>query len=158
MRPLRPGPTGRYVGHMDDDVAEVVGRVVARHPGWAVAADASNWCSNASTELVCEFLKDRIDATRLWLVGPRSRQRRAGAGATGPDQHCVVLVRSAVVVDLTRRQFDPGADFPTVYESLDQVGRDWNAYYDDGEERRHRVALAPPARRPLPCDEDERGT
>ena len=145
----RCGPASRVatLDHMDDDVAEVVERVVARHPGWADAAEASNWCSNASTELVFEFLEHGIDATRLWLVSPRSRQRRAGAGATGPREHCVVLVRGAVVVDLTRRQFDPGADFPTVYESLNQVGRDWNYYYDDGEERRHQVALAPPTAR-----------
>jgi hypothetical protein len=41
-----------------------------------------------------------------------------------------VLV-DGVVIDATRCQFDPAADAPTVYASVDDAGRDWREVFED---------------------------
>jgi hypothetical protein len=41
-----------------------------------------------------------------------------------------VLV-DGVVIDATRCQFDPAADAPTVYEPVEDAGRDWLEVFED---------------------------
>jgi hypothetical protein len=62
----------------------------------------------------------------IWLRGHRHPVPLAPAGSSSPEyRHAVLLVDGRWVVDVTQRRFDPDADWPTVYDSIDAAARNW---------------------------------
>lgn len=108
---------------MDQAVADVVERVLRRHPAWEEPGrpGALQQCSIASRELLAELEDEGITASLLWLVGPRGDLSRAHPEAAHSAEHLTVQVGDEIL-DLTRRQWDCASEHPTVYASLSAAG------------------------------------
>jgi hypothetical protein len=114
--------------------AEVVERVVRRHPAWSSAQGSLNKCNIASRELLDELYIAGVQAQLVWLNGPRGDLSRACSAALDLEEHLTVLIGEEVV-DLTRRQWDRDAAHPTIYPTLTALAEHWRAHYEPGDER-----------------------
>lgn len=98
-------------------------------------------CSIVSGDLVAEYLTAGYDACRIRFRGHRHEVPVHPEGDSR-EEHLAVLV-DGVVVDATRRQFDPSADVPTVYASIAAAGCHWREVFEDGFGRRTAPLPAP---------------
>jgi hypothetical protein len=91
----------------------------------------ANQCRIVSQDLVRpETGTPTLDDARLvWLVGHRSPVaiERPGAGIRDEAEHMVVLLRETILLDLTRRQYDPCSPVPLVYAPLEAAGVHWKS-------------------------------
>jgi hypothetical protein len=101
------------------------------------AATAENQCRIAVQEALairpgCDELWV-ADAREVWLVGHRHPvPRNPPPRFHGAEiEHAVLCIADTVLVDLTRRQYDPRAEVPVVYASIEEAGRDWCYYVDE---------------------------
>lgn len=72
------------------------------------------------------------DAREVWLVGhrhpmPRNPPPRFPAAEV---EHAVLCIANTLLVDLTRRQYDPAAAVPHIYASIEEAGRHWCYFID----------------------------
>lgn len=84
-----------------------------------------------SLALVDALRSAGIDAQRVCFKGHRHEVPFPDPEGDGRSEHWVVDVAGIGVVDITRRQFDPDAELPTFYATVDAAGRDWTAVYVD---------------------------
>lgn len=78
-----------------------IDQVRQKHPAWRDAEGARNRCIDATDELIAQL----PDAQRLWV---RPDEREA---------HCMALLPSGAVADLTAAQYGT----PSYYATLDQL-------------------------------------
>lgn len=111
---------------LSPEVLAAVLSVRDRHDEVWSADEVVRMCSRLSDELATE-LGPRAELVRFAehrTAVPRPFPDAADPGENGEAVHWMVLV-DGVVIDLTRRQFDPSAPVPTVYASLDEAGQHW---------------------------------
>ena len=87
-------------------------------------------CSTVSMHLVDACAAAGYDARRVRFKGHRHAVPVPHPEHDMREEHLAVLV-DGVVIYATRRQFDPEAAVPTVYESIDDAGRDWLHVFED---------------------------
>ncbi len=92
---------------------------------------AKGRCSIVSGELVDEYVAAGYDACRIRFKGHRDDVPVPHPEGDCREEHLAVLV-DGVVVDATRRQFDPSADVPTIYASIDAAGCHWREMFEEG--------------------------
>jgi hypothetical protein len=103
-----------------------------RYPRLDQPAFADNQCRIKSRQFVDLALDDGLAARLVWVRCHRGTPDRQGSAAaiSGEVEHIVAIVE-AVPIDFTRRQYDDAADVPTLYASVDDLGRDWIWLCDD---------------------------
>jgi hypothetical protein len=83
------------------------------------------------------------DAREVWLVGHRRPVPRSPARpANRPHaEHAVLCVADEFLVDFTRKQYDPDAPVPVIYDPIRAAGRDWRWLIDADSPDGERIAL-----------------
>ena len=71
------------------------------------------------------------------MRGPVGSFPHAHPRALFADEHALVRLGSGEFIDVTRRQFDPAASFPVVYESARVLARHWHEINLDPARREH---------------------
>ena len=99
--------------------------------------EQSRWTRNQCQVVVGDLVEVRpgsdeaamVGARPVWLVGHRHPVPCNPHMRDGQEEaeHRVVVTAGGCLIDLTRRQYDPDADVPTHYGSLDDAGRHWRA-------------------------------
>ncbi len=71
-------------------------------------------------------------ARLVWVRNPRVPFADPHARALDATEHALAQLETGDFIDVTRRQYDPGADAPTYYASEEPVGADWREInYDE---------------------------
>lgn len=91
---------------------------------------AKGKCSIVSSDLVDDYLAAGHEACRIRFKGHGHDVPLPHPEGDTREEHLAVLV-DGVVVDATRRQFDPYAKVPTLYSTVDEAGRDWREVFGD---------------------------
>lgn len=139
---------------MDAELAALVEAFTAKYPALASPAGADNQCQIAVDTLVEDLRCANRVARKVWFKGHRQPATRSPRGRAGEDvEHAAVLTGERLVVDVTRRQYEPDAGLPTVYFSAAECGEHWRfIQLDDARRGEYRVLPAPeraaPARQP----------
>src|SRR4051794_33001261 len=83
-----------------------------------------NWCRILTDALIQDLAATGRPAEMVWLRGHRVPVRRCPAGP-GEGVHAVVLVDRTLLLDVSRRQYEPTARVPTVYRSRGEAAAHW---------------------------------
>jgi hypothetical protein len=105
-------------------------------------AGATGKCSIVSSDLVDDYVAAGYKARRVRFRGHRYEVPVPHPEGDSREEHLAVLV-DGVVVDATRRQFDPMAPVPLIYGSVEEAGRHWREVFDDDTTTRTRALPAP---------------
>lgn len=104
----------------------------ARHPRLTDPTFADNQCQIKTSEFVDEAIGAGLDARIVRVRRHRGKPPIPGSIATiSREVEHLLAVVDGTGIDFTRRQFDPGADLPTLYDPLVDLGRDWVWINDD---------------------------
>lgn len=115
---------------MDLGVAECVKAFLRRYPRYCVPATAASRCRIATGQLVDE-LAERSHAARLvWVRRPRTPFVDPHPRALEAPDHALAQLASGEFIDVTRRQYDPGAAAATSYLSEGDLANDWEQIND----------------------------
>lgn len=106
---------------------DVIAQFMTQRPGVAESGIASDQCRIASNQLVDALEKEGCEARVVWLLDHRVPPPKPGipSATTGRHAHAVVWLSDGRMVDVTRRQFDPEADLPTIYKTAGDAGQHW---------------------------------
>lgn len=110
---------------MDDELARIIDAFLRKHRKLAKPGGATSQCAIATQDLVTDLTDAGRRARAVWFKGHRWNVPFRRPDGDVREEHTAVLVDDQTVVDITRRQYDPHADLPTVYKSVDAAGRDW---------------------------------
>lgn len=123
-----------------DEQGQIIARFARKYPRLREPHGARNQCRIRSEELAAELNMEGIEATCVWVALDASTPAVVAFEPCHPpvQEHCLVRVASQFV-DFTRRQFDPTADVPRVYESLAELGRDWTCISWDDRKSYQRI-------------------
>ena len=118
---------------LDPDLSALIRRYTARYPALADPISCRNSCLRVATDLIEELAAEGRRATELWFRGHRDPRTPALPVPQGLDgsEHVAVVVDDRLIIDLTRRQFDPEAELPTIYASTAAAARDWRWFNPD---------------------------
>ena len=105
-----------------------------------VPASAYSQCARITMDL-CAFLESTgvTGFRRLMVRDPADPSRAFDPRDT---EHWVVFVgeldalghlEAGIIVDPTRRQFDPNCELPTVYDPFTGAANDWRCYLDEDD-------------------------
>lgn len=121
---------------MDDELACVVDAFLGKYPNLAKPRGATSQCSSKTQNLITDLKAAGRGAGEVWFKGHRHDVPCPHPGGDTSEEHAAVLVDDQTVVDVSRRQYDPDAELPTVYVSVDASGRDWlEVYVDDARSK-----------------------
>lgn len=115
---------------------ESIDAVLAAHPKIETHRGAINKCLSICIALTrpreeTGFTPLPADSRIIWLYGHRNDPTCDPNGEGRDAKHAVVCVRSRIVLDLTRSQYEPYDEFPKVYRSREEAGEDWCSWRDD---------------------------
>jgi len=101
--------------------------VLRTYPSLLEATGATNQCSIATDRLLAEMGTATVSgsARKIWFGRHRRPELPNLSAPRGFAEHAVLLAASGCVIDLTRRQYEPGAPVPLHYSSLAAAGEDW---------------------------------
>ena len=113
-----------------------IGAVMRAYPRIGTHRGAVNQCLNICVALTgpreeTGHVPLPADSRIIWLVEHRKDPACDPNGEGRGANHAVVYIRSRLVLDLTRRQYEPDDPFPKVYRSLAEAGEDWCYWQDD---------------------------
>jgi hypothetical protein len=111
---------------MRNEVHVVVEELCRANPCWGDADSAINKCQIAANELILKLAEAGIMADERWVARPKV------GGMAGQRLLHVVVLFEGEIVDMTRRQIDPAAGFPTFYSDVESLDRDLYERFDLG--------------------------
>jgi hypothetical protein len=108
---------------------ESVEAFVGRYPRFADPIRSASQCRIASETLIQDA--PELQGELVWVRGHRVPVVPADDRANLADAHALVRLPTGEFVDVTRRQYDSGADAITVYADETALGAHWHEFSDD---------------------------
>lgn len=105
-------------------------------------AGAIGKCSSVSCDLIDDYRAAGYEARLIRFKGHRGDVPFPNPEGDKREEHLAVLV-DGIVVDATRRQFDPDAAVPTIYPSVNAAGRHWLTAFENEPARSMRTLRLP---------------
>lgn len=105
-------------------------------------AGATGKCSSVSCDLIDDYRAAGYEARLIRFKGHRRDVPFPDPEGDKREEHLAVLV-DGIVVDATRRQFDPDAAVPTIYPSVNAAGCHWLTVFENESARSMRALPAP---------------
>jgi hypothetical protein len=125
-----------------EEILEIAADVTKRQRAdLSTQAGAKGRCAIVSLELEMALAAAGYPVRRIGVKGHRRVVPYPDPEGDGREEHWLVIVGDGPVIDVTRRQFDPDAELPTVYPDMQAAGRHWRSVYVD--ERRTQLRDLP---------------
>lgn len=124
------------------DILEIAATVTKRQrTDLSTQAGATGRCAIVTLELETALSEAGYPVRRVGVKGHRRPVPYPDPEGDGREEHWLVIASNGPVIDLTRRQFDPDAEVPTVYPEIRAAGQHWRSVYVD--ERRTQLRDLP---------------
>jgi hypothetical protein len=142
---------------------ESIEAVMRAHPKISTHRGAINKCLNICVALTrpreeTGFTPLPADSRIIWFVEHRNDPTCDPNNEGRDAKHAVVCIRSRIVLDLTRSQYEPADDFPKVYRSMEEAGEDWCHWRDHTDVDRGKLKPLPNPGDLNPGEPGERGS